>query len=61
MKPESDDQHPEFRAAQIGKRNEAGGCYACVIPCGAFALTAMVAAGGFIYFGVHYLWVLVHP
>ena len=45
----------QHRAADTGHGSEAGGCYACVLPCGAFAVSAVAGVGALVYFGLRLL------
>jgi hypothetical protein len=49
---------PVFRATKRGRTDEAGGCYACVLPCGVLALGGLAAFGGIVYAGLWWLRVL---
>ncbi len=51
-------EKPEFRAAEIGRRNEAGGCYFCVLPCGLMAVVGLVCVAGLTYGVVHWVHVI---
>ncbi len=39
----------DFHASKLGRRDEAGGCYFCVLPCGVMAGAGLLSVAGVIY------------